>query len=108
MTTIADTSTERGTKRPLLLFFYSPTSGPSRRLDGLVSCLYVRERARLRLAKVDVSERGDVAERLNITTVPALVLVKGKQVVAQLEGKVTGQQIRDTVLPHLAPERRAA
>ena len=108
MTTLLNTPTKSDTATPLLLFFYSPTSGPSRRLDGLVSCLYVRERARLRLQKVDVSERGDVAERLRITTVPTLVLVKGSRVVAQLEGKVTGQQIRDTVLPHLEPESQAA
>ena len=93
---------------PLLLFFYEPTSGPSRRLDGLVSCLYVRERSRLRLAKVDVSERRDVADRLRVTTVPTLMLVKDSRVVAQLEGRVTGQQIRDTVLPHLDSERQAA
>jgi len=96
------------TQTPLLLFFYSPTSGPSRRLDGLVSCLYVRERSRLRLQKIDVNERRDVAERLRVTTVPTLMLVKDSRIVAQLEGKVTGQQIRDTVLPHLQAESRAA
>jgi thioredoxin-like negative regulator of GroEL len=86
---------------PLLLFFYSPTSGPSRRMDGLVSCLYVRERARLRLRKVDVDARRDVAERCRIKTVPTLLLVKGKEIVAQLEGRVTGKELRDTMLPHL-------
>ena len=89
-------------EKPLLLFFYSPTSGPSRRLDGLVSCLYVRERARMRLRKIDVTAGSELAERLQIKTVPTLALVKGRRVVAQLEGKVTGQQIRDTMLPHLA------
>ena len=95
------TQPQTGEEKPLLLFFYSPTSGPSRRLDGLVSCLYVRERARMRLRKIDVSTSQDIAERLRIKTVPTLVLVKSRKVVAQLEGKVTGQQIRDTVLPHL-------
>ena len=56
----------------------------------------------MRLRKIDVTSGSDIAERLQITTVPTLALVKGRRVVAQLEGKVTGQQIRDTVLPHLA------
>ena len=89
-------------EKPLLLFFYSPTSGPSRRLDGLVSCLYVRERSRLRLRKIDLSEQSAIAEKLSVTTVPTLVLVKGRRIVAQLEGKVTGRQLRDAVVPHLA------
>ena len=42
--------------KPLLLFFSSPTSGPSRRMDGLVSLLFVRERKRLRLRTVDVAQ----------------------------------------------------
>ena len=108
MATLVNAPPEHETQTPVLLFFYSPTSGPSRRLDGLVSCLYVRERARLRVQRVDVSERRDVAERLGITTVPTLMLVKDRQVVAQLEGKITQQQIRDTFLPHLQREGRAA
>jgi thioredoxin-like negative regulator of GroEL len=88
-------------EQALLLFFYSPTSGPSRRMEGLVSNLYVRERARLQLRRVDVHASRKAAERFRIRTIPTLVLIKGQRVVAQLEGKVTGQEIRDTVLPHL-------
>jgi thioredoxin-like negative regulator of GroEL len=85
----------------LLLFFYSPTSGPSRRMDGLVSWLYVRERKRLRLRLVNVETCTATAQRYSVTQVPTLVLIKGRKVVARLEGKVTGQQIDAAVLPHL-------
>ncbi len=88
-------------EKSLLLFFYSPTSGPSQRMDGLVSNLYVRERARLHLRRVNVNTYRDTAERFRVKTVPTLMLVKRRRVVAQLEGKVTGQQIRDAMLPHL-------
>jgi len=88
-------------EQAVLLFFYSPTSGPSRRMDGLVSWLYVRERKRLRLRMVNVDVCRDIAERFRVTTVPTLMLVKGRRVVARLEGKVTGQQIDEAMLPHL-------
>ncbi len=92
-----------GGAKALLLFFYSPTSGPSRRMDGLVSWLYVRERKRLRLRLVNVDDREDIAARFRVSKVPTLVLVKGRAVVARLEGKVTGREIDEAVLPHLRP-----
>jgi thioredoxin-like negative regulator of GroEL len=87
--------------KALLVFFYSPTSGPSRRMDGLVSWLYVRERKRLRLRLVNVDISAQTAERYRVSEVPTLVLIKGREIVARLEGKVTGRQIDDAVLPHL-------
>ena len=88
----------------LLLFFFSPKSGPSRRMDGLVSWLYVRERRRLRLRTVDVDRDAVIAERFRVTTVPTLMLVKDKRVVVRLEGRVTGRQIDNAILPHLRTE----
>ena len=92
-----------GGGKALLLFFYSPTSGPSRRMDGLVSWLYVRERKRLRLRLVNVEDREDLAKQFRVSRVPTLVLVKGRSVVARLEGRVTGREIDEAVLPHLRP-----
>jgi thioredoxin-like negative regulator of GroEL len=95
--------TQRDAARPraLLVFFYSPRSGPSRRMDGLVSWLFVRERKRLRVRMVNVDVCVRTAERYGITQVPTLVLIKGREIVARLEGRVTGQQLDDAVLPHL-------
>src|SRR5207249_5592836 len=79
--------------KALLLFFYSPTSGPSRRMDGLVSWLYVRERKHLKLHHVNVDARKDLAARFRVSKVPTLLLIKGADVVARLEGRVTGREI---------------
>ena len=70
-------------------------------MDGLVSWLYVRERKHLRLRLVNVDVRDDLATRFRVSKVPTLVLVKGREVVARLEGKVTGREIDEAVLPHL-------
>jgi len=70
-------------------------------MDGIVSWLYVRERKRLRLQTVDVERHGDLASRFGVSDVPALILVKDGKVVSRLDGRVTGQQIDDAMLPHL-------
>ena len=70
-------------------------------MDGLISWLYVRERRRLRVRLVNVELSKRTAERYRISTVPTILLIKGRDVVARLEGKATGQQLDDAVLPHL-------
>jgi thioredoxin-like negative regulator of GroEL len=70
-------------------------------MEGVVSWLFVRERKRLRLETINVETHDEIASRFDVTDVPALVLVKDGRVVSRLDGKATGQQVDDAVLPHL-------
>ena len=107
MTTLLSAPPEHETQTPVLLSLLADVRpvAPARWPRLVSVCAGA---CRLRVQRVDVTERGDVAERLGVTTVPTLMLVKDRQVVAQLEGKITQQQIRDTFLPHLQREGRAA
>jgi thioredoxin-like negative regulator of GroEL len=87
--------------RPLLVFFSSKQSGPARRMESLLAHLERKERARLRITRVDVDERPAIAERFRVETVPTLVLVKGKRVVARLEGRASAPRIERSIAPHL-------
>src|SRR3954470_5932737 len=87
--------------RPLLVFFSSKQSGPARRMESLLAHLERKERARLRITRVDVDERPAIAERFHVETVPTLVLVKGKRVVARLEGRASAPRIERSIAPHL-------
>jgi thioredoxin-like negative regulator of GroEL len=87
--------------RPLLVFFSSKQSGPARRMESLLAHLERKERARLRITRVDVDERPELAERFNVKTVPTLVLVKGKRVVERLEGRASAPRIERSIAPHL-------
>lgn len=87
--------------RPLLVFFTSTRSGPARRMESLLAHLARKERSRLRTAKVDVDSRPELAQRFNVEAVPTLVLVKGKQAVARLEGRVSAPKIEEMLEPHL-------
>jgi len=54
-------------------------------------------------ALVDVDERPDIAERFCVDRVPALALVKGKKVVARLDGRVTTPHIEAMLESFLDP-----
>jgi thioredoxin-like negative regulator of GroEL len=89
---------------PLLVFFTSRRSGPARRMESLLAHIARKERGRLRVSKVDVEDRADLAERFRVEQVPSLVLVVKRRVVARLEGRATAPRIESMLEPHLAAE----
>jgi thioredoxin-like negative regulator of GroEL len=79
--------------RPLLVFFRSERSGPARRMESLIAHLARKERDRVRVRRVDVDLRPDLAERFAVTDVPTVVLVQKRRVVARLDGRASAPQI---------------
>lgn len=90
--------------RPLLVFFANTRSGPARRMESLLAHLARKERTRLRVARVDVDERPDLAARFRVSEVPTLVLVKGKKAVARIDGRTSAPRIERMLEPHLGAE----
>ena len=93
--------------RPLLVFFTSRRSGPARRMESLLAHIARKERSRLKVKKVDVEARPDIADRFKVESVPALALVVGKRVVERIEGRATAPRIESMLEPHLAEEQLA-
>jgi thioredoxin-like negative regulator of GroEL len=87
--------------KPLLVFFWSPRSGPARRMESLLAHLARKERERLKVMRVNIEREPELAERFRIAGVPTLVLVKGKRVVDRLEGRVSAPKIEAMLEPHL-------
>ena len=88
--------------RPLLVFFSSTQSGPSRRMESLVAHIARKERDRLRVIQVDVDQRADLVEKLAVQSVPTLVLVIDRKAVARLDGRASAPKIDAMLDEHLA------
>ena len=89
---------------PLLVFFTSQRSGPARRMESLLAHIARKERGRLRVNKVDVDDRPDLAERFKVEQVPALALVVERRVVSRIDGRATAPRIESMLEPHLGEE----
>ena len=87
--------------RPLLVFFWSERSGPARRMESLLAHLARKERARLRIRRVDIDVSPELAERFGVEVVPTLVLVKAKHAVARIDGRTSAPRIEAMLEPHL-------
>jgi thioredoxin-like negative regulator of GroEL len=94
-------------ERPTLVFFTSRRSGPARRMESLLAHIARKERGRLRVRKVDVEDRPDLAERFRVKQVPALALVVGRRVVSRLDGRATAPRIESMLEPYLPEEEPA-
>ncbi|HEX7626124.1 MAG TPA: thioredoxin family protein [Gaiellaceae bacterium] len=87
--------------RPLLVFFSSEQSGPSRRMESLVAHIARKERHRLRVIQVDVDQRADLVEKLAVQAAPTLVLVVDRKTVDRLDGRSSAPQIEAMLEAHL-------
>ena len=85
----------------MLVFFTSRRSGPARRMESLLAHIARKERDTLAVKRVDVDEHPDIAARFRIAEVPVLALVKGKRVVATLEGRATAPKIESMLDSHV-------
>ncbi|HEX5467526.1 MAG TPA: thioredoxin family protein [Gaiellaceae bacterium] len=88
---------------PTLLFFTQETSGPARRMESLLAHLARKERGRLRISRIDASDSPDWVDRLGVTEIPTLILLKDRRPVERLEGRVSAPQIERMLAPHLEP-----
>ena len=69
-------------------------------MESLLANLARKERERLRVSRVDIDEHPDLAERLEVTEVPTLVLVSGRKPVARLEGRSSAPRIERMIGRH--------
>ena len=86
---------------PLLVFFSSTSSGPSRRMESIVAHIARSERHRLRVLQVDVAKRADLVQKLEVLNAPTLVLVIARKVVARIDGRASAPKIEAMLAKHL-------
>jgi thioredoxin-like negative regulator of GroEL len=76
----------RPVEKPKLVFVYSSRSGASRRVDGyLAQTLQHRHNHdTFQLLRIDVEKQAELAKRFGITKTPALLVISGRRIQAQL------------------------
>ena len=88
----------------ILVFFHASTCGHSRRMDSIVDHFMRTHRETLKVAKVDVGERADLAQRFGVETAPTLLLLEDLKEVARVEGRSTLPDIKLAFEPHMGIE----
>jgi thioredoxin-like negative regulator of GroEL len=95
--------TERSVERPKLLFFFSARSGPSRRVEALLAQVLQRRgnHATFHVRRLDIERASAIAERLEVTVSPTLVVLEDGRVLARLDRPTGCREIADVLSPWL-------
>jgi thioredoxin 1 len=86
---------------PVLVDFWAPWCQPCKAMGPYVDKLAEEYAGRLSVVKLDTQDNPEVAARYGITGIPAFVLIKGGEVVAQVMGSMQYAALKETVDPHL-------
>lgn len=88
---------------PKLLYFHSPKSGPSRRVEAFLDQV-LQERKNhdvFSRGRVDVDRTPQLAQHFDVENLPAIVVLEEDRVVRKVEGRVSVGSIRDALSPWL-------
>jgi len=80
--------------KPVLLDFWADWCGPCRRVGPALEEI-AEERADIKVGKVNVDEQPELAAQFQIMSIPALMVVRGGQVVNSAVGAMPKKQILD-------------
>jgi thioredoxin-like negative regulator of GroEL len=82
------------------------TSGAGRRMESLLAQLQLRARDRIDVQTLDADQSPDLVQRLGVSKIPSIVVVKNGRPVEVLGGRATFAEIERVVAPYADDQPR--
>jgi thioredoxin 1 len=89
-------------KVPVLVDFWATWCGPCKKLDPILQELAGRFAGKAKIAKVNVEEQTNLANRFGIRSLPTLLVFKNGQVAGQMGNPRSQTELVENLSQHLA------
>lgn len=86
---------------PVLVDFWAPWCGPCRMLAPTIDTIAGEYEGRAKVVKVNTDEATEVATKLQISSIPTLMVFKGGEIVDRMVGALPKDQITSKLDAHL-------
>jgi thioredoxin 1 len=85
---------EKSTEMPVLIDFWASWCGPCRMLAPVIEELAKDTEGKAVIGKVNVDEETELSEKFNVFSIPTIVVLKDKKIVAKSVGYKTLGQLK--------------